>query len=323
MLELFRNNHLSNSILLIPYIFLLRIKFFFSPWVYVPNEYDTPLSAMFFNFMSNKLWLSFILGGIIVFFISMIANIVVMKYRVSRDQTLFPALIFALASSVSVHMLTLNPALISTLFVGLALVNLVNIYKKPLVASQLLNAGLLLAISQLFYSSTIAFIVLGFAAIIVLRSPKIPEYLQYLSGWGAVYFLLFTILFWNDSLTVLSKQFDFGLAFDSIFTGGGWQHLISIIILVLWIVVCIISFQTFTMKKNLQAIKNITIVYWIFLCGFFSLFFAHQIRADHFYIITIPSAVFGALFLEKIQRNALAEAAHILTLIIIFYFQFS
>lgn len=246
-----------------------------------------------------------------------------MKYRVSRDQSLFPALMFALASSISIHMLTLSPALISCLFLGLALTNLVNIYKKPIVAGQLINAGVLLAISQLFYSSAIVFIVLGFVAIIVLRSPRIPEYLQYLSGWMAVYFLLFTILFWNDSLVLFNSQFDYGMAFDSIFINGDWKHMLSMILLILWIVISIIGYRSFTLKRNLQAIKNLTIVYWIFLSGFFSLFFAHEIHGDHFFMIAIPSAVFAALHLERITRNAIAEAVHILALIAIYYFHFS
>jgi hypothetical protein len=273
--------------------------------------------------MADKLWLSFILGGIIVFFISMIANIIVMKYRVSRDQSLFPALMFALASSLSLQMLSLSPALISNLFLGLALINLVNIYKKPIVAGQLLNAGFLLAISQLFYASSIVFLVLGITAIIVLRSPKIPEYLQYLTGWISVYFLLFTVLFWYDATALLQQQFNFGLAFDSLFGKTGWFNTIGQIILVLWVIISIISFQSFTMKKNLQAIKNLTIVYWIFFCGFISLFFADKIEAEHFYMISIPTAVFASLHLEKIKRNALAEAIHIMALIIIFYFHFN
>ena len=322
MLELFRSNHLSNSILLIPYIFLLRIKFFFDPWTYSPIKTDTAFSTAIFSWLENKTILSFILSGAIVFIIAMMANVLVMKYRVSRDQTLFPALMFALISVLAVDMIMLNPVMLSCLFIGLALINLVMIYKKQDTAGKLLNAGIFLALAQLFYSSAFVFFILGFAAIIILRSPKTKDYLQFLSGIFVVYFLYGTILYWNDNLNLLSDGFNHGLSFRSLLKFENHIATSGFISLIIWIIASIINYTQFTQKKSLQAIKNLGLMYWIYLAGFFSLFFAGTINFSHFYLIAIPSAIFAALYLEMIKKKFLAEALHILVIAIVLFFQF-
>ena len=322
MLELFRNNHLSNSILLIPYIFLLRLKFFFAPWSYVPKETDTPLAQWFFGILEGSHWVSFFLTVILVFIIAMITNVLVMKYRVSRDQSLFPAMMFVLVSSISIDMIMISPVLITILLLGFALINLVGIYKKPEVSGKMLNAGFLLAISQLFYSSSIVFLLLGLAAIIILKSPRLREYFQYLAGWIAVYFLLTTILYWKGNLSLISSYSDFSLRFKSIFEFENHLAISASISLIIWIVSVILSYNVFTQKKNLQAVKNLSIIYWVFLCGFLSLFFSGPISGSHFYMIAIPSAVFGSLYLENLKRQYLAEFLHLFIIAVIFFFHF-
>jgi hypothetical protein len=301
---------------------LLRLNFFFGSYVYAPTEQDSFFTKGLFGFLESLPWLSYILTIIVLFSLALNTNRMIMNYRVNRDQNLFPALMLVLFCSISENFNMLNPVMLSMLFLSFSLLNLLKIYKKQKVTGSLINAGFFLALSQLFYPSAIVFIIAGFAGILIVRSQDPKEFFQYLSGWVAVFFLLFTYAFWNENLVLFSSQFSFSNAFHSFKFANSHIAISSIISLMIWIVLVILSSNYFSKKKNLQEVKNLNIIYWVFFASLLSLFFAGTIQENHLLMIAIPSAVFASFYLENIKRVLLIEGLHLFILMLIFFFQF-
>ena len=115
MIGIFKNNLFFNSLLLLPYVIVLRIHSLIYPITYVALETDTVPTKLIFGFIESGLTQN-ILATLIVYFQVLYINRLVIKHRMANQITLLPGLIYAILVSLVPEYSLLSPFLIANTF---------------------------------------------------------------------------------------------------------------------------------------------------------------------------------------------------------------
>ncbi|MGB4958535.1 MAG: hypothetical protein WBO36_03610, partial [Saprospiraceae bacterium] len=137
-----------------------------------------------------------IVANILIFFHALMINYIFINHRMSREITLFAGVFYVLLVTINIDNSLLSNVLIANSFIILALYNLLKTYKIPHPTANIFNTGFWIGVAGLFYSPYFLFILFGLISLLVLRSFKFIEKLQYFIGCAIPYFLLFTYRYW-------------------------------------------------------------------------------------------------------------------------------
>lgn len=314
MLEIFRRNVTVNSILLLPYIFILRISTFIYPQTYVGTE-DTWLVSNLLTYIPN-ITIQSILAIMLIFFQAVTLNNIVAKHRLSKENTLFAGLIYVLLINLLSENLVLSPVLIANTFFILGLGNIFEGFKSQDVRHNIFNSGVFFGLASIIYPPYTVLFLLGFIGLIILRSFKIQEKLQYLSGFLVNYFLLFAILYSPGQAFNFANLFpDFSVVKFNFYAWNiGLITSIIIVVYLLNIIYVLINYGHYMAKKNVYTQKKIGITFWALLFGFIALFFFTSQSLFPIITICLPLAIFLGMNLSDSKTKLLPELIH-LTLI--------
>ena len=318
MIEFFRKNLFLNSLLLLPYTALIRIKSIIDPQVYTFKEYDSSFTILFYKIFENKPLYQAIFAIVLIFLHAVLINRMVIKSRITRELTLFPGLFYIILCTIIPEFLILSPILIANTFLLFGIQNLFAVYKKPRASTYIFSTGFWISIAALFYFPFATFLIIGYIGIFILRSFKVKERFQYLISvlvplfWFLTYHLLSGTL--SNFMKELADNFHLNHLFSNLNTGNILIYLclgISLLILVL-------SYNQFTIKKSIQVQKKIDIIYWILLATIPGLFLFHSINLDHLIILGVPSSIAIAMLFIRLKNALYGELIHLLLLIFIF-----
>lgn len=323
MIEIFRKNLFLNSLLLLPYTALIRISSIIEPQAYVYKEYDSSLSLLFYQIFENKPLLQSIFAILLIFFQAVLINRLVIKSRITRELTLFPGLFYIISCSIFPDFLVLSPVLIANTFLIFGIQNIFAVYKKPRASTYLFSAGFWFSLASLFYFPFAAFIIVGYIGIFILRSFKIKERFQYLISLFVPFFWFLTYHLLKGTISSFWDELGNNFHLNNIFSNLNTASIVIYSFLALSLLIFVLSYNQFTIKKSIQVQKKIDILYWILLASIPGLFLFQGVELDHLIIFGIPfSITVGMLFLRL--KNALyGELIHLLLLIFIFAMHFN
>lgn len=323
MLNLFRTNQIAFNLLLIVYILLIRGSAFI---IEVPGEHYTGqgvLSDWVNGWAGTTGGWATTVGIILVFIQALLINVVVAKFRMATSVSLFPGLFYALLVSMIPEFLALSPALLANTFFILAFWELFESYRKNNVAGHIVNVGFWIGVASLFYFSGIVLLLLAVIGLSVLRAFRFKELIMLLIGFTVAYIAAMVYFFWNDQLGFFWQYYvldsfvfwDFKLvATLSTYISLGMIVIVSLVVLG--------SFNSYFAKKNIQAQKNITVLYWgLFFCAL-SFLFQKNIQFYHFLVFMVPLGVLISFNFLKLKHQA-AEAFHLLFFVAVLVWQFS
>ena len=111
------------------------------------------------------------------------------------ERTLLPAAIYILITGLFPQHQVLNPVLPAGVFLMLAIMRIMEAYRKPGTAFNFFDAGLLISIGSLFYCNLIWFALLVFIGIALLRPVNIVEIAVSFIGILTPYFILAGIFY--------------------------------------------------------------------------------------------------------------------------------
>jgi|TARA_R110000737_G_scaffold353393_1_gene404811 hypothetical protein len=320
VIGIFKNNLFINSLLLLPYIIILRVKSLITPVGYTVGTEDTFLVKGLFDWVSSPL-LQSILAIILVYVQCIYINRLVIKHRLAPQITLVPGLIFALLVSLMPEFTTLSPHLIANSLILIVIGQVFKIYKAPKVADNIFNVGFWIGIACLFVPNYIYLIIIGLFSVFIVRSVKQKELVQLFSGLGTLFFLVFSGLYIYDIpiLNVASKMnFSphlsiFSIRGAEIYKFAGW---------LLLAVFSVINYNTYSFKKSIQAKKKIDILFWFLLGAGVLLFLVSEVVAFNALLICIPLAIFLNVHLLNIKNPLTQELIHVVFLILLFSLNF-
>lgn len=323
MLAFFRTNQFFTTLLLIPYIFLIRIITLLRPEAYVPKETDTWLSKYVFGELITGPRFQSFLACIFIFLLANFVNRLVIQNRLSKLLTQIPGIVFILLTSLYKSTLNLSPAMIASFFVLLSLLHLFRIYKTRDAEVKIFNAGFYIGLALLFYPGVIILWIFGIIGLLNLRSFKVSELFIFLSGIIVPVFLLWTIFYWNDKGSEIYELIQFDKGIFSVLLHFTTEVLIWLIFTGIIVGFSIVRYNNYTMKNAIQVQKKIDIVYWFMLFTLIMLFFIEGINEEHLIFTAIPFSVFLGLSYERMKNHLIAELLHIVLVlsILVIHFQ--
>jgi len=320
VIGIFKNNLFINSILLLPYVIILRVRTLMSPVSYIIDNDDTVLVKTIFEWISSPIFQN-IIAILLVYFQAVYINRLVIKHKLVQQNTLLPGLIYAVLVSMMPEITSLSPHLIANSFILIVLGQLFKIYKAPRVADNIFNVGFWIGIASLFVPNYIYLIVIGLFSIFILRSVKQKELVQLFSGLFTLFFLVFGSMYICD-IKILEEASKMNFSpHMSVFSIRG----LAIYKFIGWFllaVFAVVNYNKYTIKKSIQAQKKVDILFWILFGSAVMLFLISDVVAYNVLLMCIPMAIFLNVNLMSIKSPLTQELIHAGFLVLLFSLNF-
>jgi len=317
LFEIFRKNLFIGNLLLLPYTFLIRISSLVNPVSHAKGQDSGLLSDLVFAAIPDALAQN-ILANVLIFIQALLINHIFTKNHFSRESTLFTGALYILYCSIMAENNLLTPALIGNTFLILALMYLLNTYKVPIATASIFNTGFMLAVAAEFYIPNFFYLLFGVVGLLILRSFKVLEKLQYLIGFVIPYFLVFTYKYWYGipfaDLNFLTKVF---FRVPDISSDNLIIFYITFGVLMASVLFSGLSYGAMGSKKSIQVQKKVDIIYWSMLFCLVSFLVFRTNGTGHLLTLSIPLAVIIGTFVSENRNILLNELLHIVIVALI------
>ncbi|NBB88207.1 MAG: hypothetical protein GVX96_00265 [Bacteroidetes bacterium] len=323
MLQLFKNNHFANALVLFPLAIAVQLSMFFVSSD-APAESNGWLYAKLLGERSIPLLWQAIISGIFVFFQAVFINRLSIIHRLNNEINILPGFIWLFWSSWHPDMLGLSGIHPALLCILIGMNDLMHCFKKRNRAIYVFNTGFFFSLASLFYFPLLSAIVFGLFMFFVFLSIRFPEPQQYIAGIFVPYFLSFcTAYYWGymDSFTQLQwLQYDFG----SIFSDGHISSLEwTIVGLSLFILmVALVNMPFYHAKKEIFSQRKITMLFVYILFALLGSLFLNQFALSYLLLPLWPAAIFISDTLYSMKNAVLAELVVWLFIGISFFMQY-
>lgn len=311
MLALFRSHYAFNHLFLLVYITGIRFKGFFVP-ENIENTNGTWFYYSISSLFSSPIWGNSI-GILILWLQSVLINNLVNYHKLSRENTLFPGLMYVLFVSILPDTLYLNPVTITYLFVISGISNIVQAGKQIDIRHHVFNAGMFFTLSAFISAENLYFAIFGILGFYNLKTLKWRENLQYMIG------ILTAFIF------VFSLQYLFGqpLEFPVVFS---WLHLTSltggltntvlcgVICYVLILFFVFIQYPRITEKKNIQTRKKIELFYFFMFFLLLSFLSLKMDEPSDLIYLALPLGALTGIWMADQKSMLINELIHLLAL---------
>lgn len=301
---------------------MVRLDSVIYPVAYATSENTNTLQTIFYNNLSGAL-LQNIIANFLIFIQALLVNHIFIKHRLSREITLLPGLIYVILVSIIADSVLLSPVLIANTFILVAVINLLRTYKLPNPSAYIFNSGFFLSAASLFYTPYIFMVLFGIIILLILRSFKLLEKIQYFIGFVLPYFFLYTYKYWADIRFVeLSFIKDIFFRWPQFRQDSLIVFYLSVGVILLALLLSIFNYNNLTGKKSVQIQKKIDIFYWILLNSIVSFLIFSTDGVFHLITLAFPLAILTGIFISDSKARIAQELFHFLVLTLIFMTHF-
>ena len=311
VLEYFKRNHLFNSLLLLPYAFVLRSVVIVLPSARIPGEIFGTWGVKFLQQTHQWGVGEFILSTFIVFIQAVIINRLFIRQSMLGEINLFPGLAYVLLTSIHPAFIGMSSLLLANTTLLISLMYLFDILKKEKQEETRFMFGWWLAISGLLYTPYVLLVLFGLIGMSILKTLKIKDVFQYLTGYITPFligWLIRIIITENLSPGVMNIFSSFGIpGFGPLF---GIPDVIAVSFLAILFLFSLLGYSQIISRKNIHAQKKIDTLYaLVFFCFPMALFPA-SLSIHFLFIFLLPFSLYLALLLRMIKHPAIAESLH-------------
>jgi hypothetical protein len=309
VLSFFRNNRFLNSVLLLPYVILLR-------GLAIPGGFpgDIPSKGMLSSWMVGDAFhataFSAAIGILLVYFQALQLNRVVIQNRMTHELTLFPGMMYVFIVSYFPAYNGLSSPLIANTFILVALESLFATHKKTGSAGRIFDTGLWIALAGLFYFGYTTLFLFGIVGLSSLRTLKSEEWLQYIVGYMTpiAIFTMLDFALHGDLASLAAHVTANSGILDFQFSGSNiYIHAVFFSLLIL---ASLIGFGGFKQRKNIHTQKKIDLVLWLLFFGFAVIFLQSGMNDSDWVVLSIPLACFIAVIIAQSKQFFLCELVH-------------
>lgn len=320
MLELFRRNFFVNTLLLVPYAILLRIHTFIWPDRFL-YEYtgNNVFLEWLYEYLSVPLVQSMVCTVLIVAQ-GIYINRIYLKNRIPNEYTLFPGAMYILLVSSSEYLIKLTPEILGLTFVIIMISQMFKTYKNQLGSIYIFNTGFFGCLAFLLNPGLIWILLYGFVGLMILRSFKGVEKLQYLTGFLTPIFLSVSLLyFFQKDIIFLASDFLEKFGFIDLSTDITIKQFIFLAILLFLFLVVFFNYNKYTIRKSIQAQKKIDLFYWLSLIALFATVFTDGFSYSGLLLLCVVISVLFAMNLTWMKNKMYTEMFHLILLAVIIY----
>lgn len=256
---------------------------------------STPLPGVIFSFVMVALMLFLIVHfNTTVFFIN--------------ERTFLPASLYLFFSALFPQYQVLNPVLPAVVFLLLAIMRIMDSYRKPGIAYNFFDAGLLIGIGSMFYANLIWFGLLVFIGIAILRTGSIKEIGVSLLGLITPY-LVTTGLFYvmGKDLTIFFTDIT-----GNLFGYSGTYDFSRLIIIALIFIGLALAAAIFYLmmginSKKIKTRKTFSLLLWSFFISLIVYFALPSVSVEIVWITAMPASYFLAHYFVFSRKKLIPE----------------
>jgi len=275
-----------------------------------------------FDYLAGLPRLQAVIAILIIFLQAVSLNFILNKNRLSLRPNLFPGVFYILFVSISREYLSLNPILFGNIFIIIVLVNLFKTYRIAQCSGAIFNIGFFIAMASSFYFPYIAYLIPCFIGLMMLRSFRLKERVQYLIGAMTFLYLLFAMFFYFDlSVVFYNQYFKSNLPLPEM-AASSITIYIPLAIFAISIIIAIINYYSIRKKKSIQSQKKIDILYWVLIFSPFMILFWNDLNVYSLLVVAIPLSIIVGMLIYRIKNQLVVELLHLVGLVGIIAFHF-
>lgn len=238
------------------------------------------------------------------------------------ERTFLPAILYLLFSAFFPQYQVLTPVLPAALLLVMALMRIMDAYRKPGIAFNFFDASILISIGSLFYANLIWFGLLAFVGIALLRTINIREIFLCLFGLTAPYILIAGLYY------VLGR--DLGVLYSDIMNnlfGNNPDYSftrLTIIVLIYsgFLILISIGFLIGQMNsKKIKSRKTFYLLLWGFFISIALYLFLPSVSVEIVWVIAIPTSYFLAHYFIFVRKKIIVKMLFSVFLVLVLLLQ--
>ncbi len=322
MLEIFRKNYFVTSILLLPYLFIVRIGLFKHNRVLDFADQSSLTNTFIYPWITNN-YIEIITTNLIIFIQALIVNYMFLNHKLARNSSLLAGLFYIVFVSMIYSNTHLSDAIIANTFLIISLRNLWKSYKQPSISFRIFNIGFLMGLSAIIYPPYFVLLLFALTAMFIIKSVRLLDMIQFALSFTIPFFLYFCYSYiagkvFQPFSFLQTYQFDWDgyvLKNDLIIYLALGLTLSSMIFSLLW-------YNDIMKRKNIEAQKKIDTLYWLSFFILITFIVFPQYNIEHLIILSIPLSLFFGIKVGDSKNKLAFELLHLLFLGVIIVSQF-
>ncbi|WP_336516271.1 hypothetical protein [Pollutibacter soli] len=303
MVGVFRDYNPFGIIFLFFYGLILKYASFLQPHIPVaqPTDgflYHSLLRSMESAGKSSPVIYS-LFAYVLVFVQSIMLNTMVNNRRLLPKPSFLAAMSYLLITSFFPEWWQLSSTLIVNTFLIWIFSRMSILYSYPKAKLLLLNVGFVLGVSSFFYFPSLAFLLLIFFALLIMRPFRLVEWMVGLLGIMIPYYFLFAWMFlqndWNIKKILPSVTLSYPTFQQTIWAWGG------LLLLVIPFMISGFIIQGSILRMLIQVRKNWSLMLVYLLLAMLVPFINSSSTFEYWILSALPFAVFhaGAFYFSK------------------------
>lgn len=319
MIGTFRTSSPINIIYLLLYAFLLKTYSFLHPHVPVPQATDGFLYHKFLLFLSPASKSLPIIYPLIVWVLLLTQafsfNSIVNNEKLLSRSSYLPALAYILVTALFPEWWQLSSSMIVNTMLIWVLGIITKLFNSSNPKTHVFNAGMIVGVASFFYFPALAFTLLIFFGLMILRPFRLSEWLVSLLGVFTPYYFLFGILFlmnnWNPLTYLPSVSVSIPKFQQDLWASGGIGLLIFPFLI-----------GGFYIQKNILRMLVQTRKSWYLMLLFLILtllipFINFNSTFEYWILCALPFAAFHASAYSYAEKKWISLSLHWLMIIFI------
>jgi hypothetical protein len=312
-----------NSLLLLPYSFLLGMDQFWSPDV-VTYPQASPIFTALFGWSGSMPRIQAVVAVVIIFLTAVMINRLAIQHRLAKQASLLPGVVYILAMNFIPGIRGMHDVILANLLVLFMLSNAYRLIRLYDTEKLIFNMGFWAALSLIVYPGYMHLFIYLFFVLFILRSFKLIEFAQVGIGILNVYILLLGWFFikgdmqyaWSLVPTFHFFNIKYWWSFATLPFGLflGTFYLLTLI--------AILRYYNLLIKQGIKVQKKIKLTYWLWALSLFGLFFVPFVSYHHLLIVCVPLAICIGILLSQWKQKLAAEVLHLFVLIGVLYLHF-
>lgn len=305
---------------------VLWIKAFFLP-LPVQTGPIMPVYGYLNDFLAYSPALSALVGLLLLLAQSLLVNHIIERHEVLGNNSFLPGFVYALLMSSDPGLLYAHPALFSNLFLLLALNTLLQSYRMEKAYACIFDAGLYIALASLFYLPASLFLLIVWAALIILRPFIWREWVISILGFMVPWILLLFYFYWQGlSLQVPDSLLPFTwIKLFSFNPASFFQTLGEIAVAVVLFLTSLLSVGRFLSDLSSGTVRtrsNLLVILNFFIISLIAGLFSAESQLSTISFIAIPAAFYFSGYFLFARKKAWPEVLLLLLIISIFINQY-
>lgn len=311
MIQFFRQNNFLTTLLIIPYVFIVRMACFYLNQEPQPMDTGGILYSVFQSAFENRPVFSHIVINFIIGFTAILVNRVVIKHRLTRYQSLIPGIVYVFLVSWLESFLAFTAIHIANFFVVIGILSVFKFSKKMSYSIVIFDGAFYFALAALFYTPYILYVIPALFGFMSLDRFGAREFANALVGVLVPFFIVSGLVYFYQQDYSLLDGYGLNKTVFSWFKETSLIDLVPLILYAMILMIVIISYASISKKTTLVVQKKINILYWFLLTSFLTIFFINEKNVENLLVLAIPSSIICGMLIERTKAPALEEFFHL------------